>query len=201
MSRSTRFRALLLGAFTLLASCSDLPTAPQVEPVAPQNGLLGDLLGVVVGTVDGVVDAVVGVLSPILVREDPLTHDEVVTQYVGPWGGVISLPRAGLTVTIPRGALDRYTRITVKAPAGDLLAYEFLPHGLQFERPIIATQEVTRRQAEEGLEAIYFEGEIEPVVTVLEVLPTVTVGELSTFRIEHFSYYAMRKRGYVVATD
>jgi hypothetical protein len=201
MFRTMRSRALLLGAFTFLASCSDLPTAPEVEPVAPQNGLLGDLLGVVIGTVDGVVDAVVGILSPILVREDPLTSDEVVTQTVGPWGGVIRLPRAGLTVTIPRGALDRYTRITVKAPAGDLMAYEFLPHGLQFDRPVIAMQEVTRSEASEGLEAIYFEGEIEPVVTVLEVLPTVISGDTAVFRIEHFSYYAMRKRGYVVATD
>ena len=201
MPRTQRFRALLLGAFVFLAGCSDLPTAPQVEPVTPQNGLLGDLVGVVVGTVDGVVNAVVGVLSPVLTRDEPLTQDEIVSEYIGPWGGTIRLPRAGLTVRVPRGALDRYTRITVKAPAGDLLGYEFAPHGLQFDRPLILTQEVSRSMAAEGLEVVYFDGTLQPTVEVLEVLPVVTFDETAVFRIQHFSGYGMRQRGYVVATD
>jgi hypothetical protein len=201
MLRMQHLRAVVLGAFVFLAGCSDLPTAPQVEPVTPQNGLIGDLLGVVVGTVDGVVETLVGVLSPVLTRDEPLTRDEVVSAYIGPWGGTIRLPRAGLTVTVPRGALDRYTRITVKAPAGDLMAYEFQPHGIRFERPVIVTQEVSRNEAAGGLEAIYFEGELQPTVEVLEVLPTATMGSVAIFRLEHFSYYAFRRRGYVVATD
>jgi hypothetical protein len=201
MLRMQHLRAFVLGAFVFLAGCSDLPTAPELEPVAPQNGLLGDLVDVVVGTVGGVVDAVVGVLSPVLTRDEPLTSDEVVSRYIGPWGGTIRLPRAGLTVTVPRGALDRYTRITVKAPAGDLMAYEFLPHGTQFERPVTVAQEVSSNEAAGGLEAIYFEGELQPVVEVLEVLPTATIGSAAIFRLEHFSYYGYRRRGYVVATD
>jgi hypothetical protein len=201
MLRTPRFRALLLGAFTFVAACSDLPTAPETEPVAPQNGLVGDLLGVVVGTVDTLVDVVVAVLSPVLTREDPLLRDEVVSQYVGRWGGTIRLPRAGLTVTVPPGALDRPTRITVRAPAGDLLGYEFAPHGLEFDRPVILTQEVSRRMAAEGLEVVYFEGDLQPTVGVLEVLPVATFRDQAVFAIEHFSGYAFRKRGYVVATD
>jgi hypothetical protein len=201
MLRMQHFRAFVLGAFVFLAGCSDLPTAPQVEPVTPQNGLLGDLVGVVVGTVDGVVETLVGVLSPVLTREDPLTRDEVVSETIGRWGGTIRLPRAGLTVTVPPGALDGPTRITVRAPAGDLLGYEFAPHGLEFNRPVILTQEVSRRSAADGLEVVYFDGGLQPTVEVLEVLPVATLRDRAVFRIEHFSGYAFRKRGYVVATD
>jgi hypothetical protein len=200
MLRNPRFRALLLGAFTFVAACSDLPTAPQVE-VAPQNGLIGDLLGVVTGTVGGVVETVVGILSPVLTREEPLRRDEVVSETIGRWGGTLYLPRAGLSVTVPPGALNGPTRITVRAPAGDLLGYEFAPHGLEFNRPVILTQEVSRRAAAEGLEVVYFDGELQPTVGVLEVLPVATFRDRAVFSIEHFSGYAFRKRGYVVATD
>ena len=187
-------RALLLGVSLLIAGCSDLPTAPAVE-VAPSNGLVGDLVGVV----DGVVKVVTGILSPVLTREDPLTQDEVVSQWIGRSGGTIRLPRAGLTVTVPYGALSSYTRITVRAPAGDLLGYEFAPHGLRFSRPVTLTQEVTTPDG--GLEAIYFDGRLQPTVEVLEVLPVSSTRTYAVFRIEHFSGYAMRQRGYVIATD
>jgi hypothetical protein len=201
MLRTQHFRAFVLGAFVFLAGCSDLPTAPELDPVTPQSGLLGDLVGVALETVDGVVETVVGVLSPVLTRTEPLSRDEVVSEYIGHWGGTIRLPRAGLTVTVPRGALNGTTRITVRAPAGDLLGYEFAPHGLQFERPVVLTQEVSRRSASGGLEVVYFDGTLLPTVQVLVVLPVVTVGDVAVFRIEHFSGYAMRQRGYVVATD
>jgi hypothetical protein len=198
MLRTTRFRAVLLGALIVSFGCSDLPTAPTPE-VAPSNGLLGDLVGVVTGTVDGVVKLATAVLSPVFEREEPLRYDEVVTQTIGRDGGVIRLPRAGLTVTVPRGALTSPTRITVTAPAGDLLGYEFAPHGLQFKKPVTLTQEVTTPEG--GLEVIYFDGELQPTVEVLEVLPVASSETYAVSRIDHFSGYAYRQRGYVVATD
>jgi hypothetical protein len=194
-----------LRAFTLCASifvvagCSDLPTAPTVDTVqiAPQAGLIDGLLGVV----GGLVKVVDGLLSPLLGRSEPLAQDEVVTRTIGRDGGTIRLPNAGLTVTIPRGALSANTSITVRAPAGDLLGYEFAPHGLQFNKPVTLTQEVTSQQVLNGLEAIYFEGSVQPVVEVLEVLPVSTTRATATWRIEHFSGYGMRQRGYVVATN
>jgi hypothetical protein len=200
----TYLRALLLGASFFVVACSDLPTAPQteaVEEVAPNYGLLGGLLGVVVGTVDTLVDVVVGVLSPVLTRDEPLLRDEVVSEWIGRSGGVIRLPRAGLTVVVPRGALDRYTRITVTAPAGDLLGYEFAPHGLAFNRPVTLRQEVSSSQTNGGLQAIYFDGDLLPEVTVLEVLPVATTRTEATFLIDHFSGYAFRRSGYVIATN
>jgi hypothetical protein len=198
MLRTRYFRAFLVGAFAFTTACSDLPTAPEPELV-PQNGLVGDLLGVVTGTVTGVVKLAGAILSPVFEREQPLRYDEVVTQTVGRDGGVIRLPRAGLTVTIPRGALTANTRITVTAPEGDLYGYEFAPHGLEFRKPVTLTQEVTTPEG--GLEAIYFDGELQPTVQVLEVLPVTSSRSTASFRIEHFSGYAFRQRGYVVATD
>ena len=198
--------ALFLGGSFFFVGCADLSTAPDpVETVAPSHGLLGGLVGGVVGvvvhTAETLGDVVVGVLSPVLTRDAPLDSDEVVSEFIGWWGGEIHLPRAGLTVVVPRGALDRTTRITVTAPAGDLLGYEFQPHGLQFKRPVTLRQQVSRDVAAGGLEAMYFEGDLLPEVTVLEVLPVVTTGTEAVFRIEHFSGYAYRRSGYVIATN
>jgi hypothetical protein len=204
MPRARNLSALLLGVVLLAVGCSDLPTAPEpesVETVAPSHGLLGGLLGVVAWTVDTTLDVVTGVLSPVLTREVPLDRDEVVSETIGRWGGVIRLPRAGLTVVVPRGALDGPTRITVTAPAGDLLGYQFEPHGLQFDRPVTVTQEISSDAAAGGLEAIYFDGDLLPEVTVLEVRPVATYSSRAVFRLEHFSGYAYRRSGYVIATN
>jgi len=203
--------ALFLGASFLIVGCADLPTAPEpeaVEALAPSHGLLGGLLGGVVGVVDNtdntvetLVDVVVGVLSPVLTRDVPLDRDEVVSEFIGRSGGEIHLPRAGLTVVVPRGALDRTTRITVTAPAGDLLGYEFQPHGLQFNRPVTLRQEISQDVAAGGLEVMYFEGDLLPEVTALEVLPVSRTRTEAVSRIEHFSGYAYRRSGYVIATN
>jgi hypothetical protein len=43
-------------------------------------------------------------------------------------------------MNIPSGALSAPTTITVVAKAGSHVAYEMLPHGLQFLKPVTATQ-------------------------------------------------------------
>jgi hypothetical protein len=191
----TLLRAVLVGATLLISgACSDLPTAPAPESVAPSNGLLGTLLG---GP-----DEPSGEVA-VLRRNVPLAEDEVVTQWVGRLGGIIRLPRAGLTVVVPFGAVSRSTRITVTAPAGDLVGYDFQPHGLQFDRPLLVTQDLlsTEGLGLLNLQAVYFEGGLEASVTPLESLPVWLLNTLGIYRIEHFSGYALARRGYVVATD
>jgi hypothetical protein len=189
-------RALLFAASALGASaCADLPTAPTPDGLAPSNGLVGNLLGTLAPAPSGEVS--------VLERTTPLTEDEVVTQWVGRLGGVIRLPRSGLTVVVPFGALSRSTRITVTAPAGDLVGYDFQPHGLQFERPLMLTQDLlsTEGLGLLNLQAVYFEGELEASVAPLETLPVWVFNALGIYRVEHFSGYALARRGYVVATD
>jgi hypothetical protein len=196
MPRARTFRALLLGAILVVAGCSEMPTAPVPE-VSPSAGLLDGLIGTLRPSSSGQV--------AILERTVPLARDEVVSQNIGWLGGVIRLPRAGLTVVVPIGAVMRPTRITVTAPAGNLVGYDFQPHGLRFERPLTLTQDLLSTKGlgllSSDLQAVYFEGDLAPTVTPLETLPVWVLNTLGIYRIEHFSSYAMARRGYVVATD
>jgi hypothetical protein len=59
---------------------------------------------------------------------------------IGPDGGTLSLPGSDFTMNIPSGAVSAPTTITVVAKAGSYVAYEMLPHGLQFLRPVTGIQ-------------------------------------------------------------
>lgn len=188
MPRVRMLPALFLGLSLFSVGCVDLPTAPEPATDEPQLGLIGDLTGGLLGGHSGEVT--------VLRRTVPLAEDEVASEVIGPWGGVLQLPEAGLTVVVPRGALDRDTRITVTAPAGDLVGYHFAPHGLEFDRDLTITQNLleTEGLGLRGLSVAYFEGELEPTVTALERLPLWLLRLLGTFTVEHFS-------GYVIATN
>jgi hypothetical protein len=182
----TYIGALLVGASFLIAGCSDLPTAPQAQAApTPSYGLLGTLLG------SHDQDQ-----ATVLERTVPLAQDEVVSQVIGRWGGVIRLPQAGLTVSVPFGALSSPTEITVTAPAGNLVGYHFEPHGLQFARAVTVSQDLlsTKGLRLTGMRAVYFDGDLKPTVTPLESLPLWLLRILGVFQIHHFS-------GYVIATN
>jgi hypothetical protein len=180
--------ALLVGASFFIAGCADSPTAPQLDDTQESYGLLSDL-GALLGR-RGNSEATV------LERRRPLAHDEVVTETIGRWGGVMRLPDAGLTVYFPYGAVRRNTSITITAPAGNLVGYHFEPHGLEFGRPVTLVQDLlsTEGLGLRGMSAVYFDGELEPQVSVLERLPLLVLRILGIFSIEHFS-------GYVIATN
>jgi len=57
-------------------------------------------------------------------------------------GGTISLPGADFTITFPAGALSQDLTITVVALGGPSVAYDLLPHGTQFNTPVVATQQL-----------------------------------------------------------
>jgi hypothetical protein len=66
--------------------------------------------------------------------------EQSVSAVIGPDGGTLSLPGSDFTMDIPSGALAAPTAITVIAKAGPHVAYEMLPHGLQFLKPVTAVQ-------------------------------------------------------------
>ncbi|HEV7595043.1 MAG TPA: hypothetical protein VGO33_08600 [Gemmatimonadaceae bacterium] len=59
---------------------------------------------------------------------------------IGPDGGTLSLPGSDFTMNIPSGALSAPTKITVISKSGSHVAYEMLPHGLQFLKPVTGVQ-------------------------------------------------------------
>jgi hypothetical protein len=66
--------------------------------------------------------------------------EQSVSAVIGPDGGTLSLPGSDFTMNIPSGALSALTTITVVSKSGSHVAYEMLPHGLQFLKPVTAIQ-------------------------------------------------------------
>jgi hypothetical protein len=80
------------------------------------------------------------------------TVEQSVSAVIGPDGGTLSLPGSDFSMEIPSGALAAPTAITVIAKAGPHVAYEMLPHGLRFLKPVTAVQGL-RNTAAYGLRA------------------------------------------------
>ena len=120
----------------LLASCSEVST--PTEEGAPDEAfdldLTSDLeslahgLGLDVGDPPPLVD--------VLRRDEPLDEDVVDTVQVGSSGGPFEFEEMGLVLDFPEGALEERTEITVTAPEGDLVGFDFEPAGLRFEEEV-----------------------------------------------------------------
>lgn len=196
MSPSSKSVArLVVGLLVLGTACTDMPSPTEPSELnAPESseGLLGGILNL----------AGIGQVR-VLHRNTPLAQDETATAVIGRRGGRLYLPQAGLTVYFPRYAVRSPTTISVTAPAGDLVGYEFSPHGLVFRQDVIATQDLTGTDAGllarllgTNLVAAYYTGDLQPVLKVLELLRLNLLGGLghAQFYIKHFS-------GYVIATN
>jgi hypothetical protein len=127
-----------LGLVLLGTACAPERVTAPVAPPAASAGLLSSVTGLVSGTVGGVLTTVTTVT-----RSTTLSRDISVTQTIGPEGGVISIPSAGLTVTFSPGAVSAPIAITATAYAGNKVAYGFEPHGIQFNAPVVVTQNMT----------------------------------------------------------
>ncbi len=127
-----RLAALAVGALALVSCGTDQPTAvPRSNvsaPGAPSASLLTAITSLL--TVDG------------LQRTTPLAAPITVAKSIGSEGGTLSIPQAGVTVLVPRGALAQPTTITMTARAGSLVAYDFAPHGITFAKPLVFQQQL-----------------------------------------------------------
>jgi hypothetical protein len=123
MIRTYLARIAAAAAVFAFTGCSNdsSPTAPI--PTSPNFGLLGGGLTRVHG----------------VTRTTPLAAPVTVRQTIGLLGGVINAP-GGLTVVVPPGAVLAPTSFSVTALAGDMVAYEFQPHGKRFLLPLVMTQ-------------------------------------------------------------
>jgi hypothetical protein len=126
-----RLAALALGALALASCGGEHPTLPQLQQYAPEAPA-ADLLGGVT--------SLVGMNG--LQRTTPLAVPITVSKAIGADGGTLAIPEAGVTVTVPRGALATTTTITMTARAGTLVAYDFAPHGITFAKPLVFSQQL-----------------------------------------------------------
>ena len=153
-----RFRAFATLAASLTASLvaagcgNDSPVAPAasqtatapttIAPTTPESkSLLGGVLGTVLGSPTQVT---------ALQRSTPLPSNLSTSAKIGPLGGILALPGAGLTIIVPPLAVLAPTTITVTARAGASVAYDFEPHGIRFNVPLVATQALGQTMARNG---------------------------------------------------
>lgn len=191
MKRLKIWRSIVL-AFTAMgfAGCSaDSPTAPKFQS-DPSAGLVTELAG-------GLVK------KNVLERTTALSRDITVSAVIGEMGGTLSIPAAGFTVTIPPGAVKAPTNFSVTALKGTLVAYEFGPHGITFDKSLSAQQDLNVTKwsvlSLRPLVAGYFADRSalnagSATALVSEVISGVIapLTQQFTFKIDHFS-------GYVVA--
>lgn len=138
-----------------------------------------------------------------LLRRTPLAADVSVTESIGPRGGVLDIPAAGLHVVVPPGALKRETAITATALAGDMVAYEFGPHGTHFALPLVVTQATAGTNADSlpagtVLQLGYFNGpdaldRVKKQARVAEIISRLAVvtDDAVVFPVWHFSGYTV----------
>lgn len=196
----TRLSLLSVGAALALTACSpERATAPATDVAAPANGLLGDLLGGTLGAVDGLVT------KTALIRTIPILTPVTRSITLKGTGGTLSLPEAGLTVTIPREAIgDTAVTISVTALPGIGVAYSFQPHGVKWKAPLRFSQDLRGTIGLGGLLGKrlgggYFADDDQVngrtgQVKLNEVLSGGTISGRFEFNIWHFS-------GYMVSMD
>ena len=184
--------ALLVFATVACSDRSSSPMAPSEKPVLE------------------IVDPAVN--ADALHRNKPLRTWEWAAVTIGPEGGELTIPAAGLKVRVPEGAVSEPIQFTAIAVPGDIVAYVFGPHGTTFAKPLTVKQSLREtallraRSMPRSLEAGYFAAwrQIDlrnDQVLVNEFLPvTLDVhGAVITFEVEHFSGYMLstgRKGGF-----
>ena len=192
--RAARYTMTLGAALAALltAACADAPTAPaaargpaSLAYVAAPTPTNGTALGVARTTA----------LPQAVSASATITRRS---------GGTLALPGTGLRVVVPANAIaeDQLT-ITVTAPAGRAVAYEFGPHGTRFSAPLTVEQDY-RGLAVSGstdLGALYVGYFATPeafdaatgTATVSEEIPVRIDAKRSTasFQVWHFSGYML----------
>lgn len=125
--RLSRAALLAIGAVVagLLAACS----SDQVSAPLPS-----------VSFGKSAADTAAGKMKP-LKRTQP-SSEAAVTKVIGRKGGTIELKESGLRVIFPVGALLDDVAITVSRVGSDDIAYEFEPHGLVFQQPVVFSQDL-----------------------------------------------------------
>jgi len=135
-----------------------------------------------------------------LTRVVPLRAPESATAVIGPDGGALALPAAGLRVTFAPGAVAAPVSITVRTASAGRIAYDFAPHGLVFAAPVRVEQAVGSEAAAGltgGLVATYLDAGYtdrrDGGYTADEVLALLPSADPRTaaFVVRHFSGYQL----------
>ena len=207
MTRRLGFLALLIASLAGLAGCgADATVAPSLAAQAKAGAPNAPATP---GTVNPTPEAEFVATDTVFVlkRTEYLASDISASAVIGPEGGEIKIDAAGGKIDFPAGALREPTLITMTAKAGWNVAYEFAPHGIEFDADVKIQQDLRFTMAYHNssviskLKGAYFKNLntsfIDPwklLATVREVVPVEvdkTTPRLAKFYIRHFSGYLM----------
>jgi hypothetical protein len=140
----------------------------------------------------------------VVTWDTPVTTEQSASAQIGILGGQISLPNLGLTVIVPAFAVSSTTTITVTAVPGNQVAYEFEPHGLRFNAPVVVRQSLAGTSAQQNgiIPGVLYGGYFPDVSALNQLNGTALVDEIlrvsidrvlgsATFSILHFSGYLL----------
>lgn len=133
------------------------------------------------------------------VRVHPLPENPTRSADIGPAGGELYLPQAGLTLVVPPGAVSQLTHFSVTPLAGQAVAYEFEPHGTHFNVPLTLRQDLRgiARRAGGHYVGAYFKNssQVDPRgrSSLVDELLNANVNPLGEVEIQisHFSGYML----------
>jgi hypothetical protein len=186
--RARPFSSLAIAAAIAFSAygcgATDSPAAPQQRSIEPATPASRTLLGSP------------QTVTPLL-RLTSLAAPITASKTIGILGGAIAIPSAGVTVVVPPFAVTSNTTISVTAMAGSNVAYEFAPHGLNFNVPLVMTQNLVGTQAQSGglvnplsLYVGYFPNSSSPnSVTELLSVGVNLLGQTAVTTLWHFSGY------------
>jgi hypothetical protein len=197
----------LLVAASLIASCSDSGLRSPTSPLDP--GAASAASAKESGKTGGVTGALpdAGIKLKALWWNRDWERQDVVTvkQTIDQSGGVISIPKTGLTMTFPAGAVRAPIEITVTSD-DKYVAYRMEPRGTRFLKDVTVTQllsftEAANRPLRNPLLAAYIADDrvsLAGKVPVLEIEPSQTIfsprtglPEAQVWVIKHFSRYML----------
>ena len=192
--RAALFGVVGLSGAVLVAACGESPTGAEGPPPQPT-------LNAFFSTAPG---PGMDVLGRTKTLEEDQSETKLVKNHSGEW---LDVGNAGIKVYIPPGALgddpDLEMEITLFAPAGDRVVWEFAPHGLQFSEPLeiwIKTDDTEAsflkdQNTPSGLLDDFLGVYWKPGIGGNEVLETFPVyyddGAYLIFETDHFSGYAI----------
>ena len=191
------FLALTTATAVLATGCSDSTTSPSstsspaVEHSASSSHLLGELLGTLTNTL----------LATPVHRSKALAEDVSWKFTVGPSGGQSSNSKVGLTVHVPKGALDRSVTITVTALKGTAVAYRFEPH-LEFDKKVVLTQSLSGLEYSllDAMYGAHFEGDSPEYTSSGSAVVTELVGATLNLLTNSVSFGVRHFSGWIVAS-
>jgi hypothetical protein len=190
----------LLGGVSCTAGDTSPLEAPVAQPLVQPSHVLGDLLGdegllgdddllegdgLIGDVVNGAVGTILDVTDLLVCKAQPYA---VARKTIGPEGGRIDV--GSHTLVIPRGALDKKTRITAEQMTGRTNSLRFSPEGLRFEKPAALTMSYRNCLVVLLPKHIVYTDEN---LTILEVLRSLDLFRKKTVSapIDHFSRYAV----------